>query len=559
MKKLDQAKAFVKVWNDAVSFTSYHDIARALDCPEEDILKLVKEYNKIKDKNKLPELIWRRADGVGIPVPQRALRQLDAFKVSDKLVRNAKKIVVTAAQFGGSLNNDWLTTLETYCKHQNAVLVVLPIKYGPVKFIDGKYTQLFPNRLKGKILFYDMLVCNGSFNLNTERLRPTLERFLTDSLCELGGNTHQIFAAPAAELQHQMIVDCYPKAIMTSCAVTHPTYTLDKLGQQDRTGAVAMHNHVYGAVVLNCDGDGFTQYYHLFADKNNGCYDLDHRSGGSFYYSGETVIKPHTNAIKAIVLGDWHTGKTDPVVRDVTFNQLIPTINPERVYLHDFVDCDSVSKWEIKQATRRAWKAPLGYDSLDTELKSAVAEINWMKERTDAEIFVVASNHIEYVNEYIDTMRWTKDDANLEIGSTLFSMVVADIKERNPVKVYAATSDPVALYLNSQNIDRFKALDRTENHIVAGHLLNMHGDLGPKGVPTRSNKEFRKVGMPCVLGHNHSATTWGTVKRAGTSTPRTQFYVTSPGTNWTNSHVILFDNNQSLTINIINGKYCVKQ
>lgn len=83
----------------------------------------------------------------------------------------------------------------------------------------------------------------------------------------------------------------------------------------------------------------------------------------------------------------------------------------------------------------------------------------------------------------------------------------------------------------------------------------MHGDIGVRGAPTRSLKEFRKMNQSIILGHNHTGTIWGPIWRVGTSTPRMQFYVTTPSTQWTNTHCPIFDNGQRMLLNIVNGRW----
>jgi len=64
----------------------------------------------------------------------------------------------------------------------------------------------------------------------------------------------------------------------------------------------------------------------------------------------------------------------------------------------------------------------------------------------------------------------------------------------------------------------------------------------------------RKWNQRVFVGHDHSAGIAGTVWRVGTSTPLTLPYVTSPATNWTNTHGVIYDNGQRQLIGIYRGK-----
>lgn len=271
------------------------------------------------------------------------------------------------------------------------------------------------------------------------------------------------------------------------------------------------------------------------------------------------------DAIDTAVLGDWHTGKTDSVVRDTTFGDdgMIQRLRPKNVCLHDFVDCDSVSHWEKNQGPRRAWKGPLQYDSLEIELNDAVKELQWMnKQAPFAKLHVICSNHNEYVREYVETMRWKYDDINLTIGAQLFVAMTLSLNERAINKAQADPIDPIVWWFN-QHAPEVNSLERRSKLIVPenikdpqrGILASMHGDVGPGGKHTRSNAAFQKLNHRVILGHNHTATIWLNVIRVGTSTPRSQHYVTTPTTSWTNTHAIVFDNSQAMLLNIIKGKY----
>ena len=489
-----------------------------------------------------------------MPVPAYALRLLDEFKIDLEDVKKAKGVVVTSAQFGANIHKGFWATLQTYAKYRDFPLVVMPIKYGPVSFRWGRYTSTFPDELKGHLIFEDLLLCHDQIQLNVTRMRPTLDRFLTPKVCEMGGNVSQIFAAPLLELEHTTrIGHKFPKACMTTGAVSIPNYTLDKLGQQDRTAEVAIDNHTFAAIVIEFDKDRF-HFRQLVADKKGEFFDIDPVHGGARHFTAKTH-RHKPDAVDGVVLGDWHTSKTCPLVKQATFGpkSIVDLLKPKNVVLHDFVDGDSISKYEQHQATRRAWKALKCYDSLEREMEDCVRELKWMRDIAPGVKFhAVASNHPEFVTEYIDNMRWVKDDINLLFGSQMFNAVVEDLKSRDPEKVNAIGIDPVILYLR-KHCPFVNVMERTDKLFLGkGEILcSMHGDIGMRGAPSRSTAEFRKMNQKIILGHNHSATILGPVWRVGTSTPRTQFYVTTPATQWTNTQCAIFENGQRMLLNIL--------
>ena len=124
--------------------------------------------------------------------------------------------------------------LTQYSQATGFPIAVLPIKYGTLqtwheeKSGEVKLASSFPEALKGHLILEDVTLCKGELQLNTVRMRPTLVRFLTDDICELGGEASQIMAAPVIELERRpQARRRVAKAIMTTGAVTHPNYKRD--------------------------------------------------------------------------------------------------------------------------------------------------------------------------------------------------------------------------------------------------------------------------------------------------------------------------------------------
>ena len=262
-KQIEKMYTFARIWNNTTGYPAYYDMERALKITHTTLLKKVRDYQEYRKKYpelELPLLVVRRTkSGFVANLPDAIAEQLDEFSIDTALLESASGVIVTSAQFGGTLNRSAWNSLLKYAKYRDFPLVVLPIMYGNIKIDDeDRLTSTFPDLLKGHMLFDDYVFCGGELTLNTTRMRPTLHRFLTDSICEIGGNSSQIFAAPKLELEHRPRVGRkYPKAIMTTGAVTHPNYSRNKLGQQDRTGGIAKKEHHYAAIIAEFQGRKF--------------------------------------------------------------------------------------------------------------------------------------------------------------------------------------------------------------------------------------------------------------------------------------------------------------
>lgn len=560
-KHILRYREFAKVWNDK-NYTAMYDLQRALEL--QDVRQLARRYTKFRIKNpllNLPLLVIRKDNGSILPMPESVTKDLDAFRFIGDV---GERFIVTSAQYGATLNTQFWKSLQNYAKHVGYTLVVLPIKYGNLKEKDGKLTKMLPPELKGHVLFEDVNL-DGKLNLNaTFRMRPTLERFLTPVVCNVGGNVSQIFAAPKLELEFLPRISTrkqnhYPKAVMTTGAVTRPNYATDNLGQQDRTGQIAEEAHCFSAIIVEFDG-GIFHFRQLLANKRGDFYDI---TKDGVVFSTSQGVRKADGEVEAIVLGDWHTGKTELTVRDVSFSKggMVDTLKPKHIVLHDFFDGDSISHHGVHESTRSAYMGlqHLQWDSLENELNRSIEELHWIHARVgDAKIHLIPSNHPEFVVEYINSMRWTKEKANMYIGAVLFTKMLDDMHARKPSKVDSRATDPIALWFR-EKAPYAHIVERQETFVLPREdkeiLLSLHGDVGTRGGPTRSVKDFLKMNIPVYLGHNHSACIYGSVWRVGTSTYRMQFYVSNPATNWTNTHGLIYKNGQRQLLNIIKGKW----
>ena len=194
----------------------------------------------------------------------------DTFDYKQETI--GKRFVVTSAQYGAAVNMKFLRALENYCDDMEAQLIVLPIRYGnqpdPLKPVLEPYAC------------YNDFPLNDNIGLNMMPLRPTLVNPLS-SLGRTGGIASQIFASPKVQLEPVATLDGHhPKMLMTTGAVTYPEY------QPDKTGAVALRDHNFAAVVIEVESETIFHYRHLIADDKNSFYDVNGKK-----YTPRTVKK----------------------------------------------------------------------------------------------------------------------------------------------------------------------------------------------------------------------------------------------------------------------------
>ena len=575
-----EMRDFAKVYNDFKNYPLIHDLFRML-YPNSDLKdkgakqkvlqKMVERYRVFSAKHEdlhLPELILRTGkDGRIIAIPPAVQRQLAEFRIDIKKVLAAKGVIVTSAQFGAALNLDVWNSFKRYAEHLGYALVVLPIKYGAVKTVFQKelnervLTSTFAEELKGHVLFEDLNLADDMLGLNVIRMRPTIGKFLTDRICERGGNRSQIFAAPMLELDHRpRLQHDYPKAIMTTGAVTHPNYNVDNLGQQDRTGELAAADHTYAAIIVEFSASKTFHYRQILSTTDGEFYDIDPLRGGAIYVTPKS-IEHRPDDVDTAYLGDWHSGVTHPDVKEITFGQMLPVLRVKKIVLGDLFNGHSISHWDEDNASRRAFKATTGLDSLEAELDYMIQDLKWMHEKMPgAQLHVLASNHNDVLGRNIQKQRYVTDDINVGICSQIFGALYKDMKDRKPAIHEMSPIDPINWWINHnapfvKTHGRQSLLLLPEAKNAKKIACQFHGDVGPGGARKASLVSLRKWNQWCIVGHMHSAAILGPIWRAGTCTHLMEHYINGPRTNWTHSHVIIFANGQRQILNIVNGAW----
>lgn len=442
--------------------------------------------------------------------------------MSKEAPRN-ERFVISAAQAEAKPHRNLLRSLKTYTEAVGGKMIILPLIGRDAK---QDWTDLDP-------AFADMDVEYGQRKLNDNiqlaqfHVRPYqidpvvgLNRFVQRE-------TTQVFASPKQRLKpvaHS--TRHHPKFLVTTGAVTEPNYatTEDTSAERRRLGEIAKRDHTYGGVVVEVKDNNVFYMRHITANKGGKFVDL----GTS--YDGEEV---NPAACEALVLGDYHCGRTDPDVLEATY-KMIDDLKPERIVLHDFFDGHSVSHHAEKQLIQQGILQiqDYGHESLEQELKQCNDELRVLS-GLSPQVVVVMSNHHEFLWRYLDEGRFMRDKENARLGFKLASHM-AEADENDPV------SYGIEL-VGGKLPKNIKFLKRTDDYRVHGYQLGAHGDKGAGfGYGSMVGKE-NDYGQS-ISGHVHSAQTLRNTHTVGTMLPLDMFYLRGSPHSWTNSHAALYEN-----------------
>ena len=389
-------------------------------------------------------------------------------------------------------------------------------------------------KLLTEFILFDNLALNSKLYINAIKLSAKHINPLT-GLARIGQrNGSFIYASPKQSLEYVPVSNKkkIPRVIMTTGACTKNDYSTDKY-MSNRISAIAENDHVLGALIVEIPDNKRFFFRQIQADERNGSFaDL-----GTKYHADGTIEE---YAPSAIVLGDWHCGETDPTVREAT-KEMIKTLSPQDVVLHDMFDGKSISHWDFTRPLKLAKKTMDNRHSLQREVQFMNKELEDIASWINGSVVLVKSNHDEFLQRYLTEARYASDPANHYYALELAKAV---LDGKDPLQHASETVEKL------KNPDKFIWLQREEEYKVAHVELGSHGDGW--GVTMQS---LEKALGNCIVGHTHTAGIFRGVFRVGTSTKLNQDYNVGGLSTWTHTHCVIYPNGSRQLINIIKGEW----
>lgn len=457
-------------------------------------------------------------------------------KKMDELQNNLKKFnrfVITTIVSGKEVDQNFLSSIKNYCEANNATLLMLPCADIASRKKGSKWS-FDPIVADENIVFHDIQI-NENLFLNSIKLSAKHINPLT-GLSRIGQrNGSFIYASPKQALEYTATSPLkfkVPHALMTTGAITKAEYKTDRY-MSERTSVLAENDHVMGAIIVEVENDQKFHFRQIQASPDGSFVDLARK------YTSNSIEVVKAN----FVLGDWHSGATDPDVIE-SFRKLSKNIEIENLFIHDFFDGYCISHHDIGKPLASARKSMLGADSLEVEIQKGIQEINMLQKLVSNKLIMVKSNHDEVLNRYLSEGRYVKDPRNHFHALELAKQMLLNV---DPLKYAYETMGVI------DEPGRIIWLQRDEEYKIAGVECGQHGDLGSNG--TRGSlMAAEKAYGNCVVGHSHSAAILRGVFRVGTSTFKKLDYSRGPSS-WTHTGCFVYENGSRQLINFIGGKY----
>lgn len=448
-----------------------------------------------------------------------------------------KILVITSAKNDTPINEAFLDTLETYCEHRNAELIIIPVSHKPS---DEPQTYDFPPEIRKYLCEKNRYYPKENLKIFCSlKISSAIENPLA-GLDPLSKGINTIIGHPQVQLKTlPRIHEDYPSIMTTTGCISVRNY------RNNKTGTKADFNHSFSAVVVEFD-DGFVHIRHLnFDDSSSDFYDLDNH----YVAWNKTVQKSN---IEAIITGDEHQAFIDKTVKNATYDgpkSIVGRLKPTVIVRHDVLDAYSISHHHNKNTFLKYEKYITGKNILEKELNGLV---DFLDETTpsNATTHIVQSNHNEHLLRWLNEADPKVEPWNARIFHWLSYKVLGEIEAGNK------NIDPLKMYYESvSNKPNIKFVGRNEKFEIFGISLGSHGDVGNNGA-RGSRKQFSILPTKCVIGHSHSPGIEKGCYQVGTSSKFGLEY-NNGASSWHHAHCLIHKNGKRQLIFINYGKYCL--
>jgi hypothetical protein len=409
------------------------------------------------------------------------------------------KYIVTNVQYNAPVNKNFLRNLLTFAKAHKVDKLLTFVQNGSYHEED----EIDQEVLLAGFETISALTLNSNLRLKDMKILAQQINPMTGMATKLSRDYSYIM--PSAKIRYQSVANTTskPRAMMTTGNLTKPNYKL-----HTAQGQKANEQHQYGFVFVEIKSNQIFTTYQVEATKNGDFHYLDER-----YVQGKRVkVQP-----EAIILGDWHTGVTDPKARAHSIATL-KALKPKRAVFHDLFDGNSINPHKQGQLLESLHDFATKRDSLDKELKEVFKEVQFFADTFPKIQFVVAeSNHDIFLRRYIDGKLFIDNPQN-------FLHVIKMIPE---LMLDEKPTLQVGLELFGKLPSNFHFAKEDEEYRVRGVNLSAHQHRGVNG-SKGSAISFSNYNLKQIGGHTHSPALFANSMTVGTNTYLKQRYMKGP-------------------------------
>lgn len=447
-----------------------------------------------------------------------------------------KRYIITTAVADFKVHDGFIKSITTYSDVKDAEIIILPCESVTNSFEQRSATfdKCF-NTLNCKFVLNDIKLNDNLFLCSIQVSAKQIKS--TTGLSRLGKREGSyIFASPKQFLDYRPSGHDrgHNYSIMTTGSCTTGDYYANTSFVSKRLSYIANHDHLIGAIIVEIENSKHFHFRQIQADIDGSFIDL----GVKYNPDGSTE-----EVGMSIVMGDLHGVNHDEEAVN-SFVRDFKDFDVKKLFLHDVFDGISVSH-HITNITEKHVRASKNYDSLEQELQDTVKIIDdlYYNFKPKDGVFVVKSNHDEFLDRYLKEGRYVHDPKNHHLSLK----IALEMLEGNDVLKSAFK------LVGAKNLSNIKFLNRYESFKIGNVEMAAHGDLGVNGAKPSLNG-MEEVYGDCIIGHNHTGAIQRGVFRVGTMSKLDLGYNRGPSS-WTHTNCIIYDNGQRQLVNCVNGKY----
>tara|TARA_R110002020_G_scaffold57016_3_gene157174 strand:- start:137 stop:1702 length:1566 start_codon:yes stop_codon:yes gene_type:complete len=461
---------------------------------------------------------------------EEALEKSSLFQEAQKMQfdRDKNTFIIAWAQNATPVHSNLFKNILAYSEARDAGLHIIAGRYkNPTSIFSDEDYDWWSDEVRPYLDANRHNLHKHLQVLSDVKVSPTASTPLS-GLNGITGLESCIIGHPRQHLKTLPVLEGYPhKLLLSTGACTVSNYTDSKAGKKGE------FHHALGFIIVELDGDDF-HIRQVSADDEGNFYDLFHRvKDGKVYDNGE--------GCEAAILGDIHIQHNNKEATELTF-ELLDIMKPKHTMIHDIIDCESISHWDMKDPFRMMQKEEEGTDNLYKEKEDM---LDWLEKYKHHNLVVVRSNHDDFFDRWLKFSDWRK------VGNKKLYLEGANILANEPV---AKKKGVIPWYIHNRFGDEVKTLGLDDSYRVLGWELAMHGHLGASG-SRGSHTQFKGINTKNVTAHVHHPHKEDGHCSVGTLTHLRVNYTKGLNT-WMHSNGLIYPDGKFQHIHIINGKYC---
>jgi hypothetical protein len=457
------------------------------------------------------------------------------FDRLEENIKNYKRFIITTAVNNKKVRRDFLNSLNSYAKINNALVLVLPCQDVANRRSVFEW-NLDPILHNCSVVFKDTYLNSNIFisdiKVSAKMLLPTT------GLSRLAqGKGSMIVASPKQFLEYvPSSNNKLPIAVMTTGAITEEDYSSD-LYMSLRLAKLAEHDHTVGAIVVELQDNKIFHFRQIQASESGSFTDLGtvYKPDGTCEVSEDVVV----------VFGDSHVSIKEDAVHSVV-KDIVTSFNVEDVVVQDIADNECISHHIQNKFVTRAMNSLEGIGSIEKEGTEIVEYINEVASWISGKVIVLRSNHDAFLDRYLEDGRFVKDETNFYY---CLDICKAMMEGDNPLRFMIEDKIGLANYVS------ILWLDYDDDYKVYGSRI-AHGHLGANG-SKGSAKNLEKCYGKAWLGHSHTPCIWRGVYQVGTLS-KLKLKYNKGVSSWVHTCGLAYKDGSRQLINIIgnpDGKY----